>query len=217
MMGVADFPVEIFKAFSSKSVVDKKVETLKSSESENPPRATPTPGNSNSASSTALDQLPFSQDASTTSLASSYLSVNSHTTETTDATDVPSVLQQSNDGNASPTSTVQQPQSCIQPPSESIPSPHMSLGAALGAGKGVGRIVSAGLKSPMDFTLGIARGFHNAPKLYGDESVRQTERITGFQSGLKAAGKVSKLYYFGITNLMLFRGLALGSTMVSLV
>lgn len=67
----------------------------------------------------------------------------------------------------------------------------ISLDAALGAGKGIGRIVGAGLKSPMDFTLGIARGFHNAPKLYGDESVRPSEKITGIPSGLKAAGKVN--------------------------
>lgn len=66
-----------------------------------------------------------------------------------------------------------------------------SVDAALGAGKGVGRIVGAGLKSPMDFTLGIARGFHNAPKLYGDDTVRREDKITDFQSGLKAAGKVS--------------------------
>lgn len=66
----------------------------------------------------------------------------------------------------------------------------ISLDAALGAGKGIGRIVGAGLKSPMDFTLSLARGFHNAPKLYGDESVRHADKITGIQSGLKAAGKV---------------------------
>lgn len=66
----------------------------------------------------------------------------------------------------------------------------ISLDAALGAGKGIGRIVGAGLKSPMDFTLGLARGFHNAPKLYGDESVRQADKVTDLQSGLKAAGKV---------------------------
>ena len=66
----------------------------------------------------------------------------------------------------------------------------VSLGAALEARKSIGHIVGAGVKSPMDFTLGIARGFHNAPKLYGDESVRQPDRITGIQSGLKAAGKV---------------------------
>lgn len=51
-------------------------------------------------------------------------------------------------------------------------------------------MVEAGLKSPMDFTLGIARGFHNAPKLYGDESVRPSDKITGIQSGLRAASKV---------------------------
>lgn len=67
---------------------------------------------------------------------------------------------------------------------------HMSLEAAVGAGKGVGRMVGVGLKSPMDFTLSLARGFHNAPKLYGDESVRPADKVTDFQSGLKAAGKV---------------------------
>jgi len=43
--------------------------------------------------------------------------------------------------------------------------------------------------------MGVARGFHNAPKLYGDE-VRQTERITDFSSGLRAAGK-EFMYGFG--------------------
>ena len=47
----------------------------------------------------------------------------------------------------------------------------------------------------MDFTLGLARGFHNAPKLYGDESVRQADKVTGLQSGLKAAGKVRSVCY----------------------
>lgn len=59
------------------------------------------------------------------------------------------------------------------------------------AGKGIQRIVGAGLKSPMDFTLGLARGFHNAPKLYGDDTVREQPKVTDFQSGLAAAGKVS--------------------------
>lgn len=67
----------------------------------------------------------------------------------------------------------------------------MTIDNAGRATKGIGRIVSAGMKSPMDFTLGIARGFHNAPKLYGDDTVRPQEKVTDFQSGLKAAGKVS--------------------------
>ena len=66
-----------------------------------------------------------------------------------------------------------------------------TVDVAIEAGQGVGRIVEAGLKSPMDFTLAIARGFHNVPKLYGDKTVRAPDRVTGIQSGLKTAGKVS--------------------------
>lgn len=80
-----------------------------------------------------------------------------------------------------------------QPPHRSLSNTQagqISLDAALGAGKSIKQIVGAGLKSPMDFTLGLARGFHNAPKLYGDESVRQADKVTDLQSGLKAAGKV---------------------------
>ena len=69
---------------------------------------------------------------------------------------------------------------------------HISLEAAVGGGKGIGRFIGAGIKSPMDFTLGLARGFHNAPKLYGDETVRRPDKVTGIQSGLKAAGKVGQ-------------------------
>lgn len=66
----------------------------------------------------------------------------------------------------------------------------ISLETAVGTSKGIGRIVGAGLKSPMDFTLSLARGFHNAPRLYGDESVRHPDKVTGIQSGLRTAGKV---------------------------
>lgn len=42
----------------------------------------------------------------------------------------------------------------------------------------------------MNLFVGIAKGFHNAPKLYHDRSVREVEKITGFESGIRAAGKV---------------------------
>ena len=70
---------------------------------------------------------------------------------------------------------------------------NLTLDNAVGAAKGAQRIVAAGMKSPMDFTLGIARGFHNAPKLYGDDTVRPQEKVTDFKSGLQAAGKVIDL------------------------
>lgn len=47
----------------------------------------------------------------------------------------------------------------------------------------------------MDLSLAIAQGFHNAPRLYGDDTVRRPTRITGIQSGLKAAGEE---FVFGI-------------------
>jgi len=79
----------------------------------------------------------------------------------------------------------------------------LTLENASRAGKGIQRIVAAGMKSPMDFTLGIARGFHNAPKLYGDDTVRPHEKVTDFQSGLKAAGKEFGYgLYDGITGLV---------------
>lgn len=98
-----------------------------------------------------------------------------------------------------------------------------NLETVIGYGRGVSRIVGAGLKckipayltpvcrillkplleAPMDFTLSLAQGFHNAPKLYGDDTVRDPEKITGFHSGLKAAGKGLGLgLYDGISGLV---------------
>jgi hypothetical protein len=57
--------------------------------------------------------------------------------------------------------------------------------------KGFGRMVGTALKAPGDFTYGIAEGFNNTPKIYGDKTVRKTPKITGLGSGLAAAGKVS--------------------------
>lgn len=46
---------------------------------------------------------------------------------------------------------------------------------------------------PLDLGLAIGQGFHNAPRLYGDASVRKPIRITGMHSGSKAAGQ--ELFY----------------------
>lgn len=66
-----------------------------------------------------------------------------------------------------------------------------SNGVVLGTSKAIGKIIVAGLKSPFEVSLSAARGFHNVPRFYGDDTVRPQERITGVWSGLKAAGKVS--------------------------
>lgn len=72
-------------------------------------------------------------------------------------------------------------------------SQNSSATAAFRGGKGVLRIAGAGLRTPMDFTYGLAQGFRNAPKLYGDTTVRDMHKITGIKSGFSAAGKVSPL------------------------
>lgn len=41
----------------------------------------------------------------------------------------------------------------------------------------------------MDLALALAQGFHNAPRLYGDTTVRKPIRISGYKSGLRAAGE----------------------------
>jgi hypothetical protein len=58
--------------------------------------------------------------------------------------------------------------------------------------QGLTRIASATIKAPMDITLSTAQGLHNAPKIYGDRTVREMDKVTGLGSGLKAAGKLRK-------------------------
>jgi UDP:flavonoid glycosyltransferase YjiC (YdhE family) len=53
--------------------------------------------------------------------------------------------------------------------------------------RGVGKTASAIVKAPASLALAIAQGFHNAPRLYGDDTVRRPTRITGFHSGLVAS------------------------------
>ena len=63
--------------------------------------------------------------------------------------------------------------------------------------KGVTGLMGAGLRAPMDITMNVSRGFHNLPKMYGDQ-VREVDRVVDVQSGLQAAGKVSQIARQGI-------------------
>ncbi|KAI1509233.1 ATG-C domain containing protein [Pyrenophora tritici-repentis] len=59
---------------------------------------------------------------------------------------------------------------------------------ALGTAKGLGKVVTTSLKSPLLIMEGVTRGFHNFPKTYGEE-VRQYETVTGLRSGLVVSAK----------------------------
>ncbi|KAI9744456.1 MAG: hypothetical protein M1818_001985 [Claussenomyces sp. TS43310] len=211
-MGVADFPVDIFKR------VKGKASTVKSGSDNAHPRnsnastgVSPTPSASQTeASSVGVrgSSSELSSERNSISTASS-ISANASNQKPDDLslTDRPqsdeitirphrgSSLKQALSGtltrsrsgsrNGRPRSRSCSPATRAR---EYDPST-VSLDSAISAGKGVSRIVGAGIKSPMDFTLGLARGFHNAPKLYGDDTVRPQEKVTDLQSGLKAAGR----------------------------
>jgi hypothetical protein len=68
--------------------------------------------------------------------------------------------------------------------------------------RGFGRIVKAGVQSPMELSVGITKGFHNAPKLWGDDTVRPQERVSDLKSGMKAIGREFGFgWYDGVTGL----------------
>lgn len=68
--------------------------------------------------------------------------------------------------------------------------------------KGLSKVARAGVRAPMEVSLAVAQGFHNAPRLYGD-TVRAPYRITGIHSGLRAAGKEFALgVYDGVTGVV---------------
>lgn len=77
------------------------------------------------------------------------------------------------------------------------------LGASVGTATGARNIVETGFRSPMNFCMGLAKGFRNVPKLYNDDTVRKQEKVTGIGSGLKVAGKEFGLGLFdGVTGLV---------------
>ncbi|KAH8681902.1 hypothetical protein BX600DRAFT_429805 [Xylariales sp. PMI_506] len=89
-------------------------------------------------------------------------------------------------------------------PSETPTSPAKeNMELAIETGRSINNVVTAGVKTPMNFCLGLARGFRNAPKLYNDDTVRKVEKVSDFESGLKVAGKEFGYgMYDGITGLV---------------
>ncbi|KAL2429980.1 Sterol 3-beta-glucosyltransferase UGT80B1 [Exophiala dermatitidis] len=69
--------------------------------------------------------------------------------------------------------------------------------------KGFGRFVTAFVQIPMEVSVGLTKGFHNMPKLWGDDTVRAQEQVTDFKSGAIAAGKEFGYgWYDGVTGLV---------------
>ncbi|ROV88824.1 hypothetical protein VSDG_08998 [Cytospora chrysosperma] len=103
-------------------------------------------------------------------------------------------------------STPQAESSTLKPTPSQKDAQSFNVEAALGLGlettKGISRIVETGFKSPMNFTMGLAKGFRNAPKLYNDDTVRKQEKVTGIGSGFMLAWKELGLgFYDGVSGL----------------
>lgn len=80
---------------------------------------------------------------------------------------------------------------------------HLAQNLAEDTGAGLAKTGEALAKVPMDLSLAIAQGFHNAPRLYGDSTVRTPPRISGIKSGLRAAGSEFAFgVYDGVTGLV---------------
>ncbi|KAI5927322.1 hypothetical protein F4810DRAFT_360708 [Camillea tinctor] len=196
-MSVADFPRDIFKA----AVGPKK--SNGNGANEDSGRATPndTESASQSAGLTTPTQTQTEPDA--VSVLSNPLGMGPANDSVSNLT--PSVSGSSNHNRRqSETSPGQQPNNSPHAPGTSSPgNMNQSLERALGAGRSINNIVAVGMKSPMNFCLGLARGFRNAPTLYNDDTVRPAEKVTSFSSGLKVAGKEFGLGMFdGITGLV---------------
>jgi hypothetical protein len=176
-MGIVDFPTEIFKALRCLAVDSAKTRL----------------------------KLPISSRPAST-YESDPESKRSLTNESTS-----SVNKQETPINATPFQSTEEKiaekQATKQPASESMDSPEflahlrsrrdseakellVKRPHLVAAGRDFLHVVNEGFKFLMIFTSSLAKGCRNAPMLYGDESVREPERITGIPSGLKAAGKV---------------------------
>lgn len=195
-MGVADLPVEALKALGihpdahkSKSKSKSKTSTK---DTARPPRGDsegPTTALAHSAASAASPSTVTQNHGSHDSVGP------------VDPAARPTVGQPYNvhEALASMSSAATAPSSDSNKPRKSEPlnaqniqeaiSTSFSLEAAMGTTLSAARIAGAGIKSPMDFTSSLARGFHNAPRLYGDTSVRPSDKITDLSSGLRAAGR----------------------------
>ena len=69
--------------------------------------------------------------------------------------------------------------------------------------KGAGRFVTTFFQIPVEVSVGLTKGFHNLPKLWGDDTVRTQEQVSGFKSGAVAAGKEFGFgWYDGVTGLV---------------
>lgn len=188
-MAIADMPREMFKARSrSKSAAQTEDSGSPSPPDQSTSNLAQTPGESEESKETRDSGLDSSSTLNNTYTTTPTVHVEDEPDSHAAGTDAASIVTSSAATTASGSSRPAPPKRQSFSRRDSSPV-GMSIDAAVGAGKSVGKIVSTGVKSPMNFCLGLAKGFRNVPTLYNDETVRPVEKVTGIGSGLKVAGK----------------------------
>ncbi|KAI1843632.1 hypothetical protein JX266_010265 [Neoarthrinium moseri] len=207
-MAIADFPRDVFKAARGPKKPQESSETLTDDPNAKPPSSADAAAGASADASVSGNEkgMPgtprdgseaqpgaIATNESTTSLAPS-----------TSAASAASAASGTPSERPSTPSRVRSESSTSQRQGTASPvNLNENLERALGAGKSINNIVTTGVKTPMNFCLGLARGFRNAPKLYNDDTVRKPEKVTSFESGLKVAGKEFGLgMYDGISGLV---------------
>ncbi|KAK3329728.1 glycosyltransferase family 28 domain-containing protein [Apodospora peruviana] len=200
-MAVGDFPRELFAGAKKKS-------------SEAPAAGREGGGPADSTASTSSSQAPGSETlvGADRSFSSSHLSVTASSGQRTpssvapaSSTDLPrTTSQQTATTSSSNPKCKQKLQAAHKCGGEACEATgQITLETAMGAGRGVGRIIESGMLMPQNVCLGLARGFRNAPRLYSDDTVRPMEKVTDFASGIRVAGKEFGLGMFdGISGLV---------------
>ena len=201
MMGFADMPIETLKALKiHPDATKKKPKPAKGSEQ-------PAPSGDNAGEKPSIERTDSSNDASTPG--KDLTPSTSRSGSTFNFQESLAKIQSppgSRSGSLAPSQNDSgRSQSQGRKPDEpkAPMDPRKYMETAMGSAEGVQRIVGAGFKSPMDFTMNLSKGFRNAPKLYGDDSVRKPEKVTDFKSGIRAAGREFGFgMYDGITGLV---------------
>lgn len=189
-MAIADMPRDIWKSHKKRKG-EQPVKITGDSESASKP--------TDASSQPSQDTTEASQVLST-DVNASQRSLSQVSSQTTPADDQSQVTDTQSAAAAASSSSQAEAGSSQQKPS---PSGSFGMDAAVDTARGVNRVVATGMKSPMNFCLGLARGFRNVPKLYNDDTVRSVDKVTNFQSGLKVAGKELGYGFFdGISGLV---------------
>ncbi|PTD12338.1 Sterol 3-beta-glucosyltransferase UGT80B1 [Fusarium culmorum] len=187
-MAIADMPRELFKSMSNPKKRDQTPsDTANSRATESDASLVKPQGTDSDQKSTSAASIADTETLNSTILTPSHSNA-SHPT-LSDA--------------ASSTSGLSSPIAANAAKQDRGASPVNYVDAAVGTGRGVGRVVTTGARTPMNFCLGLARGFRNMPKLYNDETIRPVDKVTGVGSGIMVAGKEFGYGLFdGITGLV---------------